>query len=113
MRMTDHAANAKDEYHFESSKEYCDPSVVEKAAKLVMDNMSLTAADVAQLKAIVMLERLRFDFVHSDQDIKDHARDIQALRKELIAAHHREPFDNGDLEKAFYKALNKAYGYAG
>jgi hypothetical protein len=111
--MTDHATNAMDEYHFESSKEYCDPSIVESAAKFVMNNMNITAADVAQLKTIVMLERLRFDFVHSDQDIKDHARDIQALRKELIATHHREPFDNGDLEKAFYEALNKEYGYVG
>ncbi|MGE8399877.1 MAG: hypothetical protein ACN6NZ_08055 [Burkholderiales bacterium] len=113
MPMIDHAENADTEYHFESSDEYCSPDLVEQVAQALKQSMSLTAADLAQLATIVNLERLRHDFAHSGQSLAEHGREIQRLRNELIEHHRREPFDNGKLEKAFYKALNKAYGYVG
>lgn len=113
MRLTDHALAPGDEYHFESSDEYCAPPLVERAAKSVFATMSLDAAGQAQLQAIVDLEKLRYAFAMGDGDIKTHGKQIQDIRNTLIQAHGREPFDNGAVEKAFYKALNQAYGYVG
>ncbi|WP_144400894.1 hypothetical protein [Novosphingobium sp. MBES04] len=112
MRMTDHALNAASEYHFESSDEYCAPELVDQAAGAVRTSHNLNPADRAQLQAIVDLEKLRFAFAYNDISLKEHGQQIQALRKQLIERHGREPFDNGKIEKAFYQALNQAYGYA-
>ncbi|EKT4465576.1 hypothetical protein QEL93_000947 [Pseudomonas putida] len=113
MRLTDHARAPGNEYHFESSDEYCAPALVERAAKAVATTIRLDAAGQAQLQAIVELEKLRYAFATGDADLKAHGQQIQAIRNTLIQAHGREPFDNGAVEKAFYKALNQAYGYVG
>ena len=53
MRLTDHARAPGNEYHFESSDEYCAPVLVERAAKAVATTIRLDAAGQAQLQAIV------------------------------------------------------------
>ncbi|MGH8437991.1 MAG: hypothetical protein ACRERW_02835 [Pseudomonas sp.] len=113
MRLTNHADAPDSEYHFESSDEYCAPAIVDRAAKAVDAALNLDAADQAQLRAIVSLEKLRYAFAINEHDLKAHGKQIQDIRNALIQNHGREPFDNGDVEKAFYKALNQEYGYAG
>lgn len=111
MQLTDHVFNAQDEYHFETSDEYCDRAMVAKADEYVRNTLKLTEADLAQLETIVRLESLRFAYAHGERNIVEHAQDIQALRNNLIKCHQREPFDNGAIEAAFYRALNREYGY--
>lgn len=113
MRLTDHADAPDDEYHFESSDEYCAPGIVDRAAAAVAASLTLDDADQAQLQAIVSLEKLRHAFATSEQDLKAHGKQVQEIRNALIRSHGREPFDNGDVEKAFYKRLNREYGYVG
>ena len=111
MRLTNHALKHGCEYHFESSDEYCDPAIVDRAASEVRATFSLDSATEAQLQTIISLEKLRYEYANSGQDVKAHGQRIQALRNALIQQYGREPFDNGKVEKAFYKALNKEYGY--
>lgn len=113
MRLIDHARNPDSEYHFESSDEYCDPSIVDRAARVVRAAFSLGPTEQAQLQTIISLEKLRYEFANNGQDVKTHGQQIQALRNTLVQQHGREPFDNGEIEKAFYKALNEEYGYVG
>lgn len=112
MRLTDHALNRDCEYHFESSDEYCNPEIVDRAARIVRTALNLGPAEQAQLQTIISLEKLRYEFATNGQDIQTHGQQIQALRNALVQQHGREPFDNGEIEKAFYKALNEEYGYA-
>ncbi|EIU5459886.1 TPA: hypothetical protein ACPHWC_003088 [Pseudomonas aeruginosa] len=113
MRLIDHARKPNSEYHFESSDEYCDPAIVDRAAHVVRATRSLVPAELAQLQTIISLEKLRYEFAINGQDIKAHGQQVQALRNTLVQQHGREPFDNGEIEKAFYKALNEEYGYVG
>ena len=113
MRLTDHALEPTCEYHFESSDEFCAPAFIDQAARAVRTAQNLSPADDAQLQTIVDLEKLRFAFAGGNNSLKEHGQQIQALRKDLIERHGREPFDNGKIEKAFYRALNHAYGFAG
>lgn len=113
MRLNDHARKPNSEYHFESSDEYCDPAIVDRAANVVRAAFSLGPAEQAQLQTIISLEKLRYEFAISGQDVKAHGQHLQALRNTLVQKHGREPFDNGEIEKAFYKALNEEYGYVG
>lgn len=113
MRLTDHARKPNSEYHFESSDEYCDPAIVDQAAHVVRAALSLGPAEQAQLQTIISLEKLRYEFAINGQDVKAHGQQVQALRNTLVQQHGREPFDNGEIEKAFYKALNEEYGYVG
>lgn len=113
MRLTDHARKPDCEYHFESSDEYCAPEIVDRAERVVRADFNLDPAEQAQLQTIISLEKLRYEFANSGQDVKAHGQQIQALRNTLVQQYGREPFDNGKIEKAFYKALNKEYGYVG
>lgn len=113
MRLTDHASNPNSDYHFESSDQYCDPAIVDRAANVVRATFSLEPAEQAQLQTIISLEKLRYEFAINGQDVKAHGQQLQALRDTLVQQHGREPFDNGEIEKAFYKALNGEYGYVG
>ena len=111
MNMIDHADNPREEYHFESSMEFCSPEVVLSVEKKIRSSMSLTPEDSAQLKAIVELELMRYDFAHGQYDATCRKQMIQAVRNKLIKDFSREPFEDGPVDKAFYKALNREYGY--
>jgi len=111
MIMTDHAENPNEEYHFESSLEFCSPDIVKRVEKKVRASTECTPADSAQLTAIVELELLRYEFAHGQYDAKCRKKKIQSIRQRLINEHGREPFENGRIDKAFYKALNDEYGY--
>lgn len=112
MRITDHQEDPESFYHHESSNEYCTPDKVEEAAERVRRSFKLEERYEAQLECIVALERLRYEFaLSSDIDLNDVGAKVQALRTKLIEGYGIEPFDNGKVDKTFYRFLNEGYGY--
>mgnify|MGYP003649299556 CR=1 FL=1 len=111
MKITDHALNPKQEYHFESSVEFCSPEIIKRVEKKVKESKSLSDDDSEQLKAIVKLELMRFEFANGSEELSTHSSKVQRVREELIKKTKREPFDNGEVDKAFYELLNIEYGY--
>lgn len=108
--MKAHQPSSKNEYHFESSDEYCDPKLVRKVQEEMVAEISLSEAEVAQLNAIVNLEVARYEYATNDSNHESHGRVIQSIRNKLIKAYGVEPFDNGRVDKEFYKRLNREYG---
>lgn len=109
--MQDHKINPDEEYHFESSDEFCSPEVVNKAKKIIENNIELTKPEQAQLNAIASLELARYEHATKNTSIESHGKEIQEIRNILINNYKLEPFDNGEIDKAFYDALNREYGY--
>ena len=109
--MINHAINAKKFYHFEDSDEFCEPEVVEVVAERMRQTVDLNDADTAQLETIVALEQLRFEYATRGMPVSELKHQIQTLRSSLITLHGREPFDNGNIDKRFYKLLNEEYGF--
>lgn len=113
MRLTNHTVNSREEYHFESSQDYCDPDEITRVAELLNQRKDFTDADKAQLLTIVELEKIRYRFASTDLPLDKYQAEVQSIRQALIKSHNREPFDNGKVDKMFYVELNKGYGYVG
>ena|SRR5690554_5544225 len=109
--MLNHSENPQDEYHFESSEEYCTPEVIEKVKRAIEKSRKLTEPEQAQLQAIVKLELARYEYATQHNNIDEHGEEIQKIRYELVNKYGIEPFHNGAIDKAFYDALNREYGY--
>lgn len=110
MRLANHATNTKNFYHFEDSDDCCEPDVVTAAAERLRQSKDLNTADAAQLETIVLLELLRYEYAAGEMPVDDLKSQIQKLRNTLIDVHGREPFDNGNIDKDFYRFLNEEYG---
>ncbi|MEN4771285.1 hypothetical protein [Duffyella gerundensis] len=113
MHLTNHKDNAREEYHFESSQDYCDPEQIARVSALLNHRSDFNDADRAQLLAIVELERLRYRFANDELSLESYQAEVQAIRQALIDTHKREPFNNAKVDRAFYVELNKGYGYVG
>jgi len=113
MHLTNHKDNAREEYHFESSHDYCDIRQIERVSELLNDRSDFNDADRAQLLAIMKLETLRYRFANNELSLDSYKVEVQSVRQALIHSHKREPFDNGKVDRAFYVELNKGYGYVG
>lgn len=113
MRLINHKVNSQEEYHFESSQDYCDLDEITRVAELLSKRKDFTVADKAQLLAIVELEVTRYRFASDDLSLEEYQTKVQSIRQTLIKTYNREPFDNGKVDKIFYVELNKGYGYVG
>ncbi|XXN66746.1 hypothetical protein ACRQ84_23470 (plasmid) [Enterobacter ludwigii] len=113
MHLTNHKDNAREEYHFESSQDYCDLGHIARVSELLNHRSDFNDADRAQLLAIMELERLRYRFANDELPLDSYQAEVQSVRQALIDSHKREPFDNGKVDRAFYVELNKGYGYVG
>lgn len=111
MSLTNHKDNTQEEYHFESSDDYCDVDIINIAAQNVRNNINMNEQDDAQLKSIVDLEKTRCSFAVGNISHNELKKRIYDIRHNLVKEYHREPFDNGTIDKKFYKELNELYGY--
>lgn len=111
MSLTNHKNNSQEEYHFESSSDYCDVDIVNIAAQNIRNNINMNEQDHAQLKSIIDLETTRYLFAIGKISHDELKKRIHDIRNNLVKEYHREPFDNGNIDKKFYKELNKLYGY--
>lgn len=111
MSLTNHKDNPQEEYHFESSSDYCNVDIINIAAQNVRNSINLNEQDDAQLKSIINLEKTRYLFAIGNISHDELKKRIYDIRHNLVKEYHREPFDNGVIDKKFYEELNKLYGY--